>query len=255
MITKQQLRPLVKRHKMSESVVAREYLQVWFLSKLYSQTGSDQVFFKGGTALHLLYGLPRFSEDLDFTVQMDAEQFEAWFQKLADACGKEAPVGFKQRSSISGSRWLLTGELVDFSYQLHISLDFSFREQVQKPDKLILKTDYPVLFRSYVYCLTQEEILAEKIRALLSRKQGRDLYDLWYLVSQGVQPDQQLIEAKLAYYGLKDYQTLLSNQLEKFTEQDFVQDLRPFVPISERETLAHLYTYVQDFLQTHLLQS
>src|ERR1700689_2098148 len=47
--------------------VIREYVQHLFLSHLYALPQSDHLAFKGGTALRLLYGSPRFSEDLDFT--------------------------------------------------------------------------------------------------------------------------------------------------------------------------------------------
>jgi len=42
------------------------FLNDLILFILYNKT--DNLVFKGGTALYKLYGLPRFSEDLDFTV-------------------------------------------------------------------------------------------------------------------------------------------------------------------------------------------
>lgn len=46
---------------------AREYLQVYVLRLLHERGAMASLAFVGGTALRLLYRLPRFSEDLDFS--------------------------------------------------------------------------------------------------------------------------------------------------------------------------------------------
>ncbi|MBI5061652.1 MAG: nucleotidyl transferase AbiEii/AbiGii toxin family protein [Candidatus Aenigmarchaeota archaeon] len=48
--------------------------------------------------------------------------------------------------------------------------------------------------------LQEKEIFAEKIRALLSRKKARDLYDLWFLVNKKVEADPAIIKEKFKYY-------------------------------------------------------
>jgi hypothetical protein len=45
-------------------------LQLILLHTLYSQRGSDQLIFQGGTALRWIYGGQRASEDLDFVSSM-----------------------------------------------------------------------------------------------------------------------------------------------------------------------------------------
>ena len=62
--------------------VIREYVQHLFLSHLYALPQSDHLAFKGGTALRLLYGSPRFSEDLDFTLR-DEGQIDKDFLRTA----------------------------------------------------------------------------------------------------------------------------------------------------------------------------
>ena len=41
------------------------------------------------------------------------------------------------------------------------------------------------------------EIAAEKIRSLFMHSQARDLYDLWFLLREGVAVDSDVVEAKL----------------------------------------------------------
>ena len=49
-------------------LVVREYLQARILQALQDRGAFQRWAFLGGTALRVLYGLPRFSEDLDFSL-------------------------------------------------------------------------------------------------------------------------------------------------------------------------------------------
>lgn len=40
----------------------------------------------------------------------------------------------------------------------------------------------------------------------------------------------------------------LSERLAEFSERDFVNDLRPFVPVNEREKLPALFSYIKQYL-------
>ncbi len=69
MITVETIEKLARQSQMSVFPnVVREYFQHVFLSKLYVLPESEQLLFKGGTALRIVYGSPRFSEDLDFSL-------------------------------------------------------------------------------------------------------------------------------------------------------------------------------------------
>lgn len=65
MISRDQINELSKRWAIDEYTVIKEYLQVVFLSILYSSNESQKIYFKGGTAIRLLLKSGRFSEDLD----------------------------------------------------------------------------------------------------------------------------------------------------------------------------------------------
>ncbi|MCL5090907.1 MAG: nucleotidyl transferase AbiEii/AbiGii toxin family protein [Patescibacteria group bacterium] len=253
MITKDQLTVLAKEFKTNEATVLREYLQVWFLSRLYSFNGSEQIFFKGGTALHLIFGAPRFSEDLDFTVQVNLDCFDNFIKSVFATLFQEEEVEFKEKKTLSGRRFLLTAKPSGLNYPVFINLDFSFREKVLSPEKSIIKTEFPVLFTSYIYHLSAPEILAEKIRAIMTRKKGRDLYDLWFLASKNILPEEKLVKEKLRYYGLeKITEEEIFRRIETFPKKEFVLDLRPFVPLNEREKLEDFFDYLKDYLSKTL---
>lgn len=250
MITRSQIDFLAKKNKINETTILREYLQILFLSELYSVSQSKNIFFKGGTALHLIYKAPRFSEDLDFTAQLKKKDFLTVIWKLFDSLSKKEAIEFKERKTIAGKRFLLTAKPVVLPYKTFVNLDFSFRERILDPKKSIIETDYPVLFTSYVYHLSKDEIFAEKIRALLTRVQGRDLYDLWYLMTQGAKMDKDLVKEKLKYYHLeKTSKAQILETINQFSKKDFVLDMRPFVPIDERKKLGTSFDYIKNYLK------
>ena len=61
----------------------REYLQALTLRSLHESEAFNNLAFVGGTALRFAYGLQRFSEDLDFSLEtVDGYKPEIWLKKL-----------------------------------------------------------------------------------------------------------------------------------------------------------------------------
>jgi predicted nucleotidyltransferase component of viral defense system len=253
MLTKDQTREFSKKLKINDSVVLREYYQLLFLKELYTQKYSEHIFFKGGTAIRLVFGGDRFSEDLDFTVMESIEEFnhfiESFFKRLTKRYGWQ----FKKKKTMIGETYLLTIPREGEKLGIFINLDFSFREMVIIPDKSIMETIYPVIFTSYIHHLSKEEVVAEKVRAILTRNKGRDIYDLWFLLTQGTVLNEKLILEKLKYYQVDvlDKKTLVE-KIKNFGKNQFILDLRPFVPVNQRDTLGDFYDFVVEYLSQKL---
>ncbi len=253
MITKDQLNLFAKKNKTNETVVFREYLQLLFLNALYITAGSEKIYFKGGTAIHLILKSPRFSEDLDFTVELEESDFINLISKVFEKLSKEENISFKERKTITGKRFLLTAAPPFIDYKAFVHLDFSFREKVITPEKSIIKSDFPILFTSYIYHLSAEELLAEKIRAILTREKGRDLYDLWYLLTRNTPLNEKMIVKKLEYYQINKFEReKILKRVGSFSEKDFILDLKPFVSFDEREKLGKFLAYLKDYLSKNL---
>ena len=60
-----------REHQIDLTQVIREYWEIIILKGLYDSPFGRKLIFKGGTALRLAYGSPRFSEDLDFSLTSD----------------------------------------------------------------------------------------------------------------------------------------------------------------------------------------
>lgn len=253
MLTNNQIKEYSKTLKINDSVVVREYIQTLFLKELYDEKYSQNIFFKGGTAIRLIFGGSRFSEDLDFTVCGNTEDFNKFIIKFFKKLNKLYGFTFKKRKTITGQKYLLVTNSNIAGHQIFISLDFSFREKVLKHSRSTITTNYPVIFTSFVNHLSGEEIVAEKIRAIMTRNKGRDIYDLWFLLSKNIQIDKKLVEEKLKYYQISSFsQQALINKIKTFSPEKFVLDLKPFVPINERTKLTEFFDFTLNFIKTKL---
>lgn len=249
MMSSNQLKDLSVKLNAPESIVFREYIQLIFLENLYAITHSDQIIFKGGTAIHLMYHAPRFSEDLDFTVLMDRSDFEHFIQKVFSTISLSYEISFKERKTLTGKRYLLTASSGIIKNNTFINLDFSFREAVTHIEKSPLVTEYPVAVSSPIYYMGKAEIIAEKIMAILTRQKGRDIYDLWFLLANQGSINVELLVSKFKYYqdknlSLKD----LLPRIESFPSKLYCEDLRPFVAYRTRETLERNFVDIKEYL-------
>lgn len=64
----------------------------------------------------------------------------------------------------------------------------------------------------------------------MSGEKGRDIYDLWYLVSMGTSISNKLIKEKSKYHHPENTsREEIISRVKKFTKKDFIEDLRPYV--------------------------
>ena len=249
MLTKEQLKKIARQNKATEFVVLREYLQVLFLQHLYSKTNAKDIFFKGGTAIRLLLHGTRFSEDLDFTVNMTKKEFKEFIERIfAEFVRLNEGLRIKSKKSITGLVYVIEARVPYHKAPIFIRLDFSLREKVLFPKSYIMETQYPIVFTNFVYSMDKDELLAEKIRAVLTRNKPRDLYDLWFLLQLGAQFNNKLVQYKLKYYDLHFTAKLIQKAINKFTVEDFIKDLRPFVTTQEKKDLASRCGYIKEYL-------
>lgn len=174
-----------------------DYYQHIILSVLFEKFNT--LYFKGGTCLQKCYGIKRFSEDVDFnyekiTIQEIITHIEETFEtKIIDYHKTKFGTSFSIR---------FKGMLFNGSTQSMCKLSFDFRENdtYNKPLKKIIRPIYFDIAQYFLLALDEEEILAEKIRAILTRYKARDVYDANELLLNGVKIDWKLVETKLSTY-------------------------------------------------------
>lgn len=230
MITKDQIREMSLRFQIDAFTVFREYLQLVFLSYLYQEKETGRIFFKGGTALRLLFGSPRFSEDLDFSTDYSAKEITGLLAKLKVKIVRELP-RLEIIPVYSGKeeiRFRMTHGSSDFKYPLNIRLDFHQSGDVKNTQSSTLATPFPVMIFPQVFHLSAEGILKEKLAALQTRRKGRDLFDVWFLLSKGTKP------------SVHDSRETVVNRIEGFPERELNRDLGKFLPKNQKTIIPYL---------------
>ena len=242
MISKEQIQKLSRKKQIDQDTILREYFQLVFLKELYKEKGSQKIYFKGGTAIHLLFGAPRFSMDLDFTTELSSSCIRGLLEKIVKRVNLESPdvklKPSKKKINHSFSK-ILSYHPKERRYPLNIALDFSLREKpVKEVQKAVLKTEFPISGASVILHLDWQEILAEKVRTVLIRGKGRDLYDLYYLMSKNIPINWELVEKKMQLYPKAKRGAnfkILIEKIKQFKESSLVQDLAQFLPEVERK--------------------
>ena len=217
----------------------REYFEHLFLAKLYTLTGAEKLLFKGGTALRIVYGSPRFSEDLDFSLtgvpsHEVKETVESLFVKvLADIekIGINVELGGKSNETSGGYFGIATFNLLDYP-PIGVELNISTRNDNLRGEADSIANDFVPTYT--LIHLSQEELVEEKIfGALIERKKPRDFYDLYFIMRKGMLS----LEQKHKLAAVKAIIVAEANKI------NFRVELGKFLPTDQQ-------TIIRDFSRT-----
>lgn len=100
MISDAWVRTLARRDGVTAGLAEKNYVNSWILYAIYSSPLSEQLGFKGGTALGKLYfpEIWRFSEDLDFTATEPVPDTEQTLATTLAGIEAESGISFEIRN-------------------------------------------------------------------------------------------------------------------------------------------------------------
>lgn len=227
----------------------REILQEVALLGLWRSKFFEHAAFYGGTAIRVLYGLDRYSEDLDFSLLKPEYSFS--LGGFGDALQREiTSFGFhvefdhpvKKRASAIESAFLKTNtykQLIvieageELLRDLHPAKNLKIKLEVDTdpPPDFETETKYilqPIPFSVRVYSLP--DLLAGKLHAVLCRKwktrvKGRDWYDLVWYASRHPEVRLRHLEARMRQTGDYREEAPLSHQALHERLQSAIDDL------------------------------
>jgi len=257
---KDHLRQLVsgQANPLLARCLAREYAQARILQTLQERGAFRCWAFQGGTALRFLYGLPRFSEDLDFALER-AEAPVAFRDYLKSVAADFAAEGYAVRVTVSGRKTVRAAfvNLPGLPFELGLSphrsevLSVKVKLDARPPAGAGLATS---IVRRHVTLHLQHHdpasLLAGKLHAVLARPwlKGRDVFDLvWYLSDRSwPAPNLTLLNNALAQTGwggpaltAHTWRKALAQKVASADWGGVMRDVRPFL---EREQDADLLT-------------
>ncbi len=232
----------------------REYLQAWVLRSLHEQEAFRSVAFVGGTALRFLERLPRFSEDLVFSV-VDASGYAPvrWLRKLQtemSLAGYDCTIRWNDRKTVNVA-WLRFASLMKDAgiasrpdQKLSIKLEIDTRP----PEGASLARTVVSGQVTFVVCHHDlSSLMAGKVHALLTRSypKGRDWFDLvWYRGRRPpVEPNLVLLQHALdqtqgaGRYDASRWRDQVRERLAALDVDVLRRDVRPFLERPEDRAL------------------
>lgn len=210
-----------KNRGISPDAVIREYYEYLLLKELYESPVGDRIVFKGGTALRLFYGLPRYSDDLDFTMER-VFSFETFSKAVKTAVKK---FGNMRISDLWDKKYTYICEIkvvedwlkLPFSIKVEISKRKN-RETWQSELKMAVSEDFKTSVFGRVYSL--DALYKDKLAALSGRDEPKDYFDLWYICqlkkipfAPGKKPDKKRYRQVLGRYVPRKYMKTLDEIL------------------------------------------
>jgi predicted nucleotidyltransferase component of viral defense system len=206
MIHPAEISRMAHRLGLGDKTIEKDYVLTWVLLAIAaSPLLHDLLAFKGGTAIKKMY-VPdyRFSEDLDFTMletKGTNNELSAAVEGLFPWLGREANLTLatqKMEEHSSGNPTIYlnyVGPLQASLASRSLKVDFSRDETLAFPtEERHVQSPYSdcQARQETLLVYSTEEILAEKLRSLLTRTEPRDLYDVHFLLTNRMADVEQL---------------------------------------------------------------
>jgi predicted nucleotidyltransferase component of viral defense system len=231
----------------------REYLQARILSSLQRAGAMIPLAFYGGTALQFLFNLPRFSEDLDFSLERTKSGYDiqTYFGRIRNELASEGytiSIKFNTKKTVHSGFIQFEDLLFEAGLSPHRNEKISIKLEIDTvpPKGTFLKT---TVIRHFVALQLQHHdkssLFAGKLHAIFSRRytKGRDIYDLfWYLSDRSwPAPNLNMLNNALKQTDWrgpvlieKNWRKILKERMNNLAWSKIVSDVRPFLE-DERE--------------------
>ncbi len=240
----------------------REIFQHLALLGLWRSKFFEHAAFYGGTALRILYGLDRFSEDIDFSLLNSQSEFDFNFyldfiQREIQAFGFQTDVQVVNKKNVSPivsgflkantqKMLLVIKAETDIIQSLPHNQNLKIKIEIDTDPAVGFTTEtkfllMPIPFSVRAYSLP--DLFAGKMHALLCRNwknrvKGRDWYDLIWYLSHHPELNLRYLESKMKQTGhlsqdsnltSQEIKTLLIKAIEKLDVKQAKQDVMNFI--------------------------
>ena len=237
----------------------KEIFQEVTLLGLYRGDFFKEAVFYGGTSLRILYGLERFSEDLDFSLlqkdpEFDIEKYFPYIEGEFEALGIPVSLTKKiKRGSGNIDSAFLKNDTAIYTLGIEVKGIESIHSGVKLKIKIEVDTNPPLKFQSEsktlllpitfnVRTMTLPNLYAGKMHALLfrtwkNRVKGRDWFDFEWYVKKGIRLNlehlrQRMIESgnlKQQPLNKEKFQDLLNTKIDSLNIEQAINEVSPFV--------------------------
>lgn len=220
--------------------ILREYLQYKILEIVFTSEFGRSLVFMGGTAIHMIYALPRFSEDLDFD---NLRLGEKKFSDLAAIIKKKLELqGYTVETKTSlGNAYRIYIRIADILYENKISPHKEEKMLIQldaEPQKFSYAADKVILNKFDVFTqislVPLDILLSQKLYAIFMRKRpmGRDFFDAIFLFGR-TNPNYDYLKTKINIDNLSDLKEKLIKHCSVLNLKFLSKDVSQFLLIPD----------------------
>lgn len=167
--------------KIDITQIVREYWEIIFLKGLFESTYGKYLIFKGGTTLRLVYGSPRFSEDLDFLLTKDIlrNRFERFIKELVVPYKEVSLTDVAEKYYTYLSEFKITQNYLSMPFRIKIEISKRVLKNYDYELRLISLPASPYQVIGNVAKL--EQIYKDKLDCVKGRAKPKDVFDVWFL--------------------------------------------------------------------------
>lgn len=225
-----------QEHGTATPNAAQEVMQQIALAGLHRGGFFDHAAFYGGTCLRLFHRLPRFSEDMDFSLieKRDDIHLENYFPSIIKEfkmAGLDITIAKKEKKAFGRveSAFLKENtEAYDIKFQTKKTVKVKIELDIDPP--LQFETEQKLLLQPYSFmtrCFTLPDLYAGKMHALVYRAwqrriKGRDWYDFEWYVRNNIPLDFKHLQARIKDCSGEDVdkETFMQHLRDKLASAD-----------------------------------
>lgn len=205
----------IERNGTATPNIEQEVMQRIALAGLYRGGFFQHAAFYGGTCLRIFHNLPRFSEDMDFSLLTKRHDIhlENYFPSILEEfklAGHEVNIVKKNKKvfgSVESAFLKENTEAYDIKFQTHKKLKVKIELDVDPP--LAFDTEEKILLQPYSFmtrCFSLPCLYAGKMHALVYRSwqrrvKGRDWYDFEWYVRHQIPLDFQHLQERIREFN------------------------------------------------------
>jgi predicted nucleotidyltransferase component of viral defense system len=237
--------------------ILKEYLQYKILNSIFNSKYAGKLVFLGGTALRIIYGSTRFSEDLDFDnfglSELEFTDLSKIIQKDLTLEGLGVEVNIVTRNAyrlkIRIPNLLFDSGLSAMSeHKILIQVDTVSQNFEYVPEKPLLNK-FDVF--TQINAVPKDILLAQKIFASVNRKRmmGRDFFDIVFLNGIGAKPNFAYLKKNIGIDNRNDLKKYLLEKTAILNFEDLARDVESllFDPRDKKKVLLFREFVEQNF--------
>lgn len=227
--------------------ILKEYLQYKILNSIFNSEYANKLAFLGGTALRIVYGSTRFSEDLDFD---NFTLTETEFMALSTVIQRDLSLeGLKVKvNTVTKNAYRIKIQISKLLFDAGLSAMVEHKILIRVdtvPQNFEYVPEKPLLNKFDVFtqinAVPKDIMLSQKIFASVNRKRlmGRDFFDIVFLYGIGAKPNFDYLKKNIGVSDMVSLKKYMQKRIAQLNFEELASDVAPllFDPRDKKKVL------------------